>query len=147
MKKYEQVIAWIEQKIAEDGLKNGDRLPGEIQMASELDVSRQTVRQAIRILEEQGRLSSIQGSGIYVGKREDISRRKRKHHGRVAIISTFLDDYIFPGTVRGMQEMLSGADYQVNLFITNNKVQSEREILKGILENDDLDGILIEAVK
>ena len=147
MKKYEQAMAWILNKIDEEGLKSGDRLPGEIQMAETIGVSRQTVRLAIRNLEEQGILSSVQGSGIYVGKKEDGKRAKRKRRGRVAVISTYLDDYIFPGTVRGMQSVLSEAGFQVNLFITNNKVKEEGDILKGILEKDDIDGILAEAVK
>ena len=147
MKKYEQAITWIQNKIAEDGLQSGDRLPGEINMAKELGISRQSVRRAISALKEQGILTSIQGSGIYVGKKEDIHRVKRKHSGRIAVISTYLDDYIFPGTVRGMQSVLSEAGYQVNLLITNNRVESEREMLKGLLERDDVDGILAEAVK
>ena len=147
MKKYEQVQEWILDKIDKEGLAAGERLPGEISMAKELGVSRQTVRQAISNLEGQGILTSIQGSGIYIGKREDLHKAKRKHRGRGAIISTYLDDYIFPGTVRGMQSVLSEGGYQVNLFITNNKVLSEKEILEGIIEKDDLDGILAEAVK
>ena len=147
MKKYEQAAAWIKNKIAEDGLKDGDRLPGEISMAKELGISRQSVRQAVGILKEQGVLSSVQGSGIYVGKRPDARKAKRKSFKRTAVISTYLDDYIFPGTVRGMQATLAEAGYQVNLFITNNKVKSEGDILKGILQNDDIDGILAEAVK
>ena len=147
MKKYEQVQAWIEEKIITDSLKPGDRLPGEVNMAQTLGVSRQTVRQAVRNLEEQGILSSIQGSGIYVGRKEETRRTKRKEFKRTAIISTYLDDYIFPGTVRGMQNTLFEAGYQVNLMITNNRIQSERDILNGILKADDVDGILVEAVK
>lgn len=145
MKKYEQVIAWIQNKIASEGLVKGDRLPGEIAMSETLGVSRQTVRLAISRLEEQGILSSVQGSGIYVGERP--TRAERKHYGRIAVISTFFDDYIFPGTIRGMQDVFSKSGYQVQLSVTNNQIAQEREILKELLKKNDVDGILAEAVK
>lgn len=51
---YEQVSNEIEAQILGGSLKPGDRLPGELQMASMFNVNRSTVREGIRRLESEG---------------------------------------------------------------------------------------------
>ncbi|MEV0588422.1 FadR/GntR family transcriptional regulator [Nonomuraea sp. NPDC050310] len=64
---FEEVLAQIERRIAEDGLRIGDRLPGERQLAEQLQVSRSSVREALRVLETLGVLSSQVGRGPEAG--------------------------------------------------------------------------------
>lgn len=51
---YEQVSSEIEAQILSASLKPGDRLPGEVEMASMFNVNRSTVREGIRRLESEG---------------------------------------------------------------------------------------------
>ncbi|MDK3071966.1 FCD domain-containing protein [Sedimentitalea sp. JM2-8] len=51
---YEQVSLEIESQILAGSLKPGDRLPGELEMASMFNVNRSTVREGIRRLESEG---------------------------------------------------------------------------------------------
>ena len=53
-KVYTKVINDIKEKILSGELKNGDRLPSEREMAERLDVSRTSIREAIRTLEIMG---------------------------------------------------------------------------------------------
>ncbi|MGW0803535.1 FadR/GntR family transcriptional regulator [Nonomuraea sp. NPDC002799] len=64
---FEDVIAQIERRIAEDGLTAGDRLPAERQLAEQLGVSRSSVREAMRVLETLGVVSSQVGRGPDAG--------------------------------------------------------------------------------
>jgi len=48
------------------GLTAGDRLPVERELAAQLNVSRSTIREAIRALTSMGILNARQGSGTYV---------------------------------------------------------------------------------
>lgn len=64
---FEDVLAQIEQRIVEDGLTVGDRLPGERQLAEQLQVSRSSVREALRVLETLGVISSQAGRGPDAG--------------------------------------------------------------------------------
>ena len=51
----------------------GDRLPNEAVLAATLDVSRGTVREAVRALVAQGMLETRQGSGTYVRSTADTA--------------------------------------------------------------------------
>ncbi|MGG7076560.1 FadR/GntR family transcriptional regulator [Clostridium sardiniense] len=65
-KVYEQVVERIKKMIEEGELKIGDKLPTERAMAEELNVSRASIREAIRSLEVIGLIESIQGAGNYI---------------------------------------------------------------------------------
>jgi GntR family transcriptional regulator len=62
--KYAQIVAQVEQAIADGRLAPGDRLPPERELAVAHGVSRMTVRQALQMLESRGLLRrSIGRSG------------------------------------------------------------------------------------
>ena len=63
---HEQIVAQIQQLIENGSLKNGDQLPPERRLAEIFQVSRHSVREAIRALEQKGVLKSRPGSGTYV---------------------------------------------------------------------------------
>lgn len=64
---HELVLDQIEEQILAGTLRVGDRLPGERDLASHLQVSRAAVREAIRSLEAQGVVRSGVGSGKDAG--------------------------------------------------------------------------------
>ena len=68
--KYAQIIAQIEQAIADGDLAPGDRLPPERALAEEHGVSRMTVRQALQSLEARGllRRSIGRNGGSFVAR-------------------------------------------------------------------------------
>ncbi|MDA7946919.1 MAG: FadR family transcriptional regulator [Hyphomicrobiaceae bacterium] len=61
------VIRHIEDLIVEGVLRPGDRLPAERELAKRLDVSRPSLREAIKALEERGLLKTRRGGGTFVG--------------------------------------------------------------------------------
>jgi DNA-binding FadR family transcriptional regulator len=77
-KGYERVAKWIEQQIAEQGLKPGDILPAESRIASTLGVNRSTVREALRTLEQIGLVARESGRKqlrISAPQPKEIARR------------------------------------------------------------------------
>ncbi len=56
----------IKQLIAEGHLKIGDKLPPERELAEAMNVSRHTLREAIKSLERTGLLKSRPGSGTFI---------------------------------------------------------------------------------
>lgn len=65
---YIRIKERIAVKIQEGLLKSGDRLPSEVVLATEFEVSRETVRSAIRLLEEEGKVYVKHGVGTFVVK-------------------------------------------------------------------------------
>ncbi|MFB7711493.1 FadR/GntR family transcriptional regulator [Streptomyces sp. NPDC056105] len=63
---YEQVLDRLRAYVAEGGLRAGDRLPPERDLAARLGVSRASVKQAIVVLEVQGLVEARHGGGTYL---------------------------------------------------------------------------------
>jgi GntR family transcriptional regulator, transcriptional repressor for pyruvate dehydrogenase complex len=63
---YEQVVERLREYVHAEGLKAGDRLPPERDLADRLGVSRTSVRQAIVALEVQGLVEVRHGGGTYL---------------------------------------------------------------------------------
>jgi GntR family transcriptional regulator len=59
----------IMDSIAKGELKPGDKLPSEYELAEKLGVSRMTLRESLRALEEEGLLARKQGVGTFVKTR------------------------------------------------------------------------------
>jgi GntR family transcriptional repressor for pyruvate dehydrogenase complex len=72
-KLYEEIALQIENLIENGELKVGNRLPAERELADIFNVSRNPVREAIRVLEEKQLLQSRPGDGTYVILKEKNS--------------------------------------------------------------------------
>ncbi|HEX2133317.1 MAG TPA: FadR/GntR family transcriptional regulator [Actinophytocola sp.] len=84
-KLYAQVVDRIRAHVAESGLRAGDRLPSERDLAERLGVSRTSVKQAIVVLEVQGLLDVRHGGGTYLRRDsldvepvEELMARRRR---------------------------------------------------------------------
>lgn len=66
----EQVADSIKKKIQDGDYNVGDKILGEREMSMELSVSRNTVREAYKILEAYGYLKAKHGTGVFVASPE-----------------------------------------------------------------------------
>jgi GntR family transcriptional repressor for pyruvate dehydrogenase complex len=67
MRTHQLVLQWIENQLSAGDLTLGGRLPAERMLAEQLEVSRTSVREAIRILEAMGVVRAGVGSGKDAG--------------------------------------------------------------------------------
>lgn len=67
----ESVIEAIKKMIVEDGFKADDKFYSENELTKKLQVSRSSIREALRILEVTGQVTVKQGKGIYVADLSD----------------------------------------------------------------------------
>ena len=141
--KYVQLKNYIKSIIENGDLGPGDRLYSENELAQRFNISRHTVRQAVGELVNENWLSRIQGSGTFVN--QTIGTKKEKS-GIIGVVTTYLDDYIFPGIIKGIDSILSQEGYSIILGHTNNNLEREAVCLQNMLEKN-VDGFIIEPTK
>lgn len=135
---------WLRNQIATRKLIPGQKIYSENELCRMFNLSRQTVRHSISIIENEQLVERKQGSGTYVCDPESVRRKNGAH---IAVITTYVDTYIFPNTIHGIENVLSSAGYSVTLSFTNNEPEREGDILRDILKKNDVSGIIIEATK
>jgi len=144
--KYQVIADELRIHILAGKYANDQALPTEYGIAEEYRVSRQTVRQALSVLSKEGLIEKRQGSGSYIRRpspRDDTVSANRT----VAVITTYISDYIFPSILREVETVLSRNNCTPSLFATQNQVANERRILMNLLQGAPVDGILVEGTK
>lgn len=63
---YEKIVDQIENRIFNGGLKPGDRLPSELELARQFCVSRTAVREAMKALSQKGLIVVQPGRGTFI---------------------------------------------------------------------------------
>ena len=139
--KYQQLAEILKSEISHILRQGGDKLPTEAELSQRYHMSRQTVRHALQILEDDGLILRRQGSGSYITEQvKDPSVRQ------IAVITSFLDDYIFPSVLHNAQSIFSQEGYSTLVYATENRVSNEREILTRLLKEPP-SAILVEGSK
>lgn len=139
--KYMAIVEWAKKAIEESGISAGDRFYSEAELCKMHGVSRQTVRGALSVLENENIIRRRQGSGTFVA-----------YTGRpgtgftVGVISTYFSDYIFPGIVTGIEQVLAKRGVAMQLATTRNLVAEEARALGAMLEQD-VRALIVEPSK
>lgn len=140
--KYFNLMNDLKEKIVKGEIKAGDKLPSENVLSEEYQVSRQTVRKALSILEHEGYIYAEHGRGTFC-------RELVQHTGNsknIAVVTTYLSDYIFPRVIQGIDDILTKEDYSIILKNTRNSRSREAMCLEELLQKN-IDGIIIEPSK
>ena len=69
---FEVIVSRIEKFLVEEGLEPGHKLPSERELAAMFNVSRTTVREALRTLEHKGAIETRQRGGSFLKNTEVI---------------------------------------------------------------------------
>ncbi len=140
--KYARIMEDIRSGILTGIIKPGDRITSENQLCAQYQVSRHTVRKAIAELANKGYVESIHGKGTYCRQHSSPGKASRN----IAVITTYISDYIFSNVIRGIDEVLSEQGYSIILKSTGNSQNMEAKCLEDILSKN-IDGLIIEPSK
>lgn len=140
--KYYVLMEELKQDIISGKRKPGDRLPSENELSASCNISRHTVRKALSILEQEGFVEAEHGRGTFVSRKAG----KKRGSGNIAVITTYLSDYIFPRLIQGIDGVLTAGGYSIVLKNTGNNRMKESQCLEEILEKN-IDGLIIEPSK
>lgn len=73
----DSVVARLQSSIESGSYRSGDRLPSEMELVSQLGVSRTVLREAIKRLQTNGLVTIRRGIGTYVAERDDFAQYLR----------------------------------------------------------------------
>ena len=141
--KYLTIVNWSKRYIEENHMSTGDKFFSEAELCEIHNVSRQTVRQALAVLEQKSLLVKKRGSGTY------IQKFKNNHSNTipmVGVILTFFNNYIFPEIISGIEQEISNNNFALQLYSTHNSVSEEARALEAILAQN-IEGVIVEPSK
>ena len=144
--KYLQLAELLRNKILEGDYRPGERIPTEPELSNLFSSSRHAVRKAVSVLEEEGYLNRIQGSGTYVT--ENFRRPPLEGSGHSNIIGLIIGNsqtYLSPEIIRGASDYLIEQGYLPSVAMTSGSYASEKKALEILLKNRPA-GILLEPV-
>lgn len=139
-----ELVNWIREQVEAGKFQPGQKMYSENELKEMFGLSRQTVRHAISVLENDGVLIRRQGSGTYINDRRQTNLRNKT---RISVVTTYVDGYIFPKTIQGIENVLFENGYSVQIAFTNNQIGREKTILEDILSRDEVAGVIMETVK
>lgn len=99
---YEVAAEQVLELIAATGLRPGDRMPTEVELAQRLGTSRTVVREAVKLLSALGRVRARKGRGLYVSDDEGMLGQARTS---MFFLPTDLDHMYMLFEFRRLQEM------------------------------------------
>jgi GntR family transcriptional regulator of arabinose operon len=139
--KYKQIMDFYKKYITENKLSDGELLPSESKVANKFDFSRDTVRRALDQLEKDDVVYRQRGRGTFYKDSKNKVKEKK-----IAVITTYLSNYIFPNIISGIEEVVSSKYYTMTLANTDNDPNKERKHLRKVIDNG-VDGLIIEPTK
>lgn len=145
--KYQILQEWLRERIISGEYCENQQIPTEAELAEQFPYSRHTIRQAISTLENEGLLRRIRGKGTFVCRPQSgQSTAQMPGNQRIGVLTTYLDDYIFPGIVNGIERVLTEHGELFTLGLTHNKTQQEAAALQRLLDSG-ISGLIIEGTK
>lgn len=140
--KYVDIYEDLREQILHGRIRPGERLSSENELAAAYSVSRQTVRKALEILQDEGFIYAQHGCGTFCSELMGQHLKSKN----IAVVTTYLSDYIFPRVIQGIDWVLTQNGYSILLKNTKNSRGMEARCLEELLQKN-IDGLIIEPSK
>lgn len=115
------------------------KLPSENGLCRQYGVSRQTVRQALHLLEEEGLIEKRQGSGSFATGRSVGTNV-------IAVVVAEEEEYIYPSLIFDIKSALRPRGYSIQVYSHHGQIALERKILEQLLYSP-IRGLLMDGCK
>lgn len=139
--KYKWLCGQLREWIISSSRKGLNKLPSEQELCRRYQVSRQTVRLALSILEQEGLIEKRRGSGSYItGLSRDPDRNI------IPILISDDSEYIYPALLDDIHTTLVQEGFSSQIYITENETVRERQFLEELLKNPPR-GLIAEGCK
>ena len=137
--RYKQLAAELKQLCLSLQQQGQRKLPGELALCEAYHCSRETVRHALALLEEEGLVIRMHGSGTYLAGGPARGRR-------IAVVTADRDTYLYPQLLRDLERAFSAQGFSTEAIATGGRVLAERAVLERLVAEPPA-GILLEGAK
>ena len=120
--KYQNLKDYLIAKIRSGGLVGSGRLDSEPQLCERFSLSRNTIRQAIQELENEGYVYRIHGKGTFIRNATPVNSRK------IALMiydTAYMAHPVTGGLIRGIDETLSRNGYILDILASKRSFHDE----------------------
>lgn len=132
--KYEAIFNDIVRKIDSKVYKPNEKLPTEIDMAKEYDVSRITVTRAYKELADNHYVYRVKGHGTYVKKEQGSALVAKRNQGYNFLSVIIQDNQYIAELFQGIEEIAIKEGYIVTFHNAMLSHSLERKIIKDVME-------------
>ncbi len=137
--KYLRLAKSLKKQILQNTGNGIYKLPSENELCRQSGYSRQTVRQALHLLEAEGLIEKKQGSGSF-------ATGLASGANEIAVIVSEEEEYIYPSLISDIKSALGHKGYSIRLYSHHGRLSFERKILEELLSSP-IRGIIIEGCR
>jgi GntR family transcriptional regulator of arabinose operon len=138
--KYLQLTEILKQHFKDQHYQADQKIPTEDDLIEQFQISRNTVRQALAELVNEGIIYKIQGSGSFFS---GTAQEEQNRSYLIGVIVPRLSFYIYPQVIQGIDDVAHRKRYNIVLGSSDVKPEKELACLEQLLEKG-IDGLLIE---
>lgn len=133
--KHERLRDHLVTEMQEGRLKPGALLPSEQNLAESLGVARNTVRQAMASLEQDGFVQRVHGKGTFV--HEHVKEKFRTNStGLFAVIVPETQRGFYPNLLKSFSTAAEGIHHQVIVCNTDNQVDRQGNAILQLIDRE-----------
>lgn len=130
--KYQLICDHLYAEIRAGRLVEGQSLPPEAKLSEMLGVSRNTLRQALGKLEDEGMLERVRGRGTFLTSEQQ--RHSRDHNSTYALLSPQIWEGSQPSLIYGFEQACAGFQHQAVVRSSNNNIGQQADILMQFVQ-------------
>ncbi|TCC47381.1 GntR family transcriptional regulator [Kribbella pittospori] len=154
---YERISAHVLEQIRRGALRPGDRVPSEMELAAEFEVSRITSKRALEVLREAGLVERIRGKGTFVVRHlPDLTGvtvplrgrvpRPRPEARSIALVIPDVSEAYGLELLCAVEERC--AEYGAHLIVrrTHGRQSDEEKAVDLLVATGEVDGLIVFPV-
>lgn len=146
---YKKIAQDIKEHIQSGRLKPDEKIPTENELSMDYGVSRITSKKALNILQEEGLIYRVRGSGSFV-KKQKHPQHSPYEQGTIAVVLPFKEDDTYHGTtlsaIHSISKQVMKKGYHTTLLFSDHDTHKQNEILDKLYD-DNYVGAIIYPIK
>jgi DNA-binding LacI/PurR family transcriptional regulator len=155
---YQRITNHVLAEIKRGVLRPGDRVPSEMELAAQFEVSRITSKRALEVLREAGLVERIRGKGSFVVQelpdldgitvptKTIVRARARERRRTIALVVPDVSEAYGLELLRAIEERC--AEHGMNLLVrrTRGRQVDEERAVESLVGSGEVDGLIVFPV-